>query len=198
MSEQAKFEPLLLDLPEELTTARLTMRPPSAGDGARINAAVIESAKELAEWMPWARPTPTPRDTELWVRNSAVKWLARQDLNFSLYLKGTDTFIGSCGIPRLNWDVPMFEIGYWLRTSYCGNGYMNEALEAVKRFAIEHLKARRIEIRCDDRNVRSYRVAERAGFALEGVLRSDARCTKDPTRVRDTRVYAFIPPMSGT
>ncbi len=198
MGEREKFDPILLDLPEQIATARLTLRPPRAGDGAKINAAIVESAKELAKWMPWARPTPAVRDTELWVRNSAVKYLARQDLNFSLYLKGTDTFIGSCGVPRMNWDVPMFEIGYWLRASQCGKGYMAEAVEAVKRFAIEHLKARRIEIRCDDRNVRSYRVAERAGFTLEGVLRSDARCTMDAAKLRDTRVYAFIPPTSGT
>lgn len=198
MGEQGKFDPILLDLPEQLTTDRLTLRPPRAGDGARINAAVVESARELAQWMPWARPIPSPRDTELWVRNSAVKFLARQDLNFSLYLKGTDTFVGSCGMPRLNWDVPTFEIGYWLRTSQCGKGYMHEAVEAVTRFAIEHLKARRIEIRCDDHNVRSARVAERAGFTLEGTLRSDARSGGDPTKLRDTRVYAFIPPTSET
>jgi RimJ/RimL family protein N-acetyltransferase len=52
------------------------------------------------------------------------------------------------------------------------------------------LKAERVEIRMDDHNVRSWRVAERAGFTLEGVLRRDALAPDG--RVRNTRVYAQV------
>jgi RimJ/RimL family protein N-acetyltransferase len=41
----------------------------------------------------------------------------------------------------------------------------------------------------DDVNVRSWKVAERAGFALEGTLRSDA--LNPLGEPRDTRVYAL-------
>jgi RimJ/RimL family protein N-acetyltransferase len=42
----------------------------------------------------------------------------------------------------------------------------------------------------DSRNVRSGRVAERAGFTFEGVLRQD---TLDPSgQARDTRVYSRV------
>ena len=42
----------------------------------------------------------------------------------------------------------------------------------------------------DDTNERSWRVAQRAGFALEGVLRSDS--LNPLGAARDTRVYALI------
>jgi ribosomal-protein-serine acetyltransferase len=54
------------------------------------------------------------------------------------------------------------------------------------------LQARRVEVRMDDTNERSWRVAQRAGFALEGVLRNDSL---SPAGVaRDTRVYALTGP----
>lgn len=42
----------------------------------------------------------------------------------------------------------------------------------------------------DDRNERSWRVAERCGFQLEGTLRNSARTVDG--QLRDTRVYAKV------
>jgi RimJ/RimL family protein N-acetyltransferase len=95
---------------------------------------------------------------------------------------------------RLDWKIPMFEIGYWLRTSRVGKGLMVEAVGAVKRFVIDELKAARVEIRCDEQNARSCRVAELAGFTLEGTHR---RVSRDHhNALRDTRIYAFLPPLT--
>jgi RimJ/RimL family protein N-acetyltransferase len=84
--------------------------------------------------------------------------------------------------------VRKFEIGYWVRTGFEGRGYVTEAAAALERLAFEQLAARRVEIRMNDRNERSWRVAERLGFALEGIQRRDSL---DPSGApRDTRVYA--------
>ena len=56
--------------------------------------------------------------------------------------------------------------------------------------AFDNLGAIRIEIRCDNGNERSARVAERLGFKLDGVLRCDSRGVEK--ELRDTRVYSFI------
>ncbi len=183
-------EPIMLDVPSEMETERLLMRCPRFGDGERVNAAVRESAAEVGRWMPWAVPTPEIEATEKWCREAASKFLAREQFHFGLYLKDTDAFVGNCGIHRIIWDVPLVEIGYWLRTSECGKGYMTEAVEQLVRFAFERLEANRIEIRVDQRNDRSGRVAERLGFRLDGVLRCDARGVEK--ELRDTRIYSKI------
>ena len=72
----------------------------------------------------------------------------------------------------MDWAVPRFEIGYWCRTRFTRNGYVTEALRGITAFAFEHLGAQRVEIRCDALNRRSARVAERAGYSLEGELRN--------------------------
>lgn len=71
-----------------------------------------------------------------------------------------------------------------------GHGFITEAVTALSRMAFDVLKAQRVEIRMDSRNTASWKVAERAGFTLEGVLRRD---TVDVDgAVRDTRVYARV------
>jgi RimJ/RimL family protein N-acetyltransferase len=182
------MDPILLEIPTELTTERLLLRMPRPRDGERVNAAVRDSAAELARWMPWADPTPDVANTEQWCRRAASRFLTREALDFSLYLKGTDTCVGSCGMPRLNWQVPKIEIGYWLRTPFCGKGLMHEAVVAVTAFALQALNVARVEIRCDAKNDRSRRVAERAGYALEGILRNDER--DHHGQLRDTCIFA--------
>ena len=63
-------------------------------------------------------------------------------------------------------------------------------MTALARMAFDALAARRVEIRTDDANVRSQRVAERAGFTLEAVLRFDWVSPADEPR--STRVYARV------
>ncbi len=108
-----------------------------------------------------------------------------------LLLKGTQTLVGSSGLHRIDWDVPKFEIGYWCRTRFTGRGYVTEAVRGITAFAFGTLGARRVEIRCDSRNLPSARVAERAGFQLEGELRNSEVGTNG--ELRSTLVYSMIP-----
>jgi RimJ/RimL family protein N-acetyltransferase len=86
--------------------------------------------------------------------------------------------------------VPSFETGYWVRAGYTGRGYVTEACRAITAAAFDVLGAARVEIRCHDANVRSWRVAERAGFVLEGVLRNERRHLDGA--LGDTRIYARV------
>jgi RimJ/RimL family protein N-acetyltransferase len=184
------MNPLLLDFPEEFESERLLVRAPRVGDGVELNALVHTSVEELRPWMPWVTPVPTVEQSEESVRKAIGRWKLREDLRLHLYLKSTGEFIGGSGLHRINWEVPKFEIGYWIGSRFTGKGYITEAVDRIARFAFEELRARRVEIRCDDRNVRSIGVAERAGFLLEGILRNDSRSTGG--EIRSTRIYAKI------
>src|SRR3954469_236848 len=107
MSEQT--QPILLDAPDHLETDRLLLRIPRLGDGKFVWPAVVESQAELAPFMPWAYPQASEQLTEEWCRRAGANFLLREAFKFSLYLKGTDTCVGSCGVPRLKWAVPSFE-----------------------------------------------------------------------------------------
>ena len=187
-----RVEPLLIELPAELLTPRLRLVPPAAGDGLMLNRAIAESFPELNRWMDWASTMPTIIDSERFVRDSAARFLRREDLPLFLRKRETGEFVGASGLQRIDWQVPRFEIGYWCRTSMVGKGYVGEAVAAITRFAFEKLGAARVELRTDSHNTRSFRVAERLGFRLEGIMRRDARTPQGA--LRDTRLYSMVDP----
>lgn len=180
-------DPILYTIPESFESKRLLIRASLWEDGVRVNEAVKESIEELRPWMPWAGNIPTIEESELSIRRSRLQFLDRTDLRLLLILKETGQLIGSSGLHRIDWQSRKFEIGYWVRTSFGNQGYITEAVEAITNYAVHELQANRIEIRCDGRNTRSSRVAERLGFTLEGILRND-KCDVDGS-LRDTMVF---------
>lgn len=184
------IDPFTLDIPLEFDSERLTIRTPRVRDAVEFNTAIRESFEEIRPWMPWAKSIPSIEETRLNMRRARRRFLQRKDLRLTLVLKGTDTIVGSSGLHKGDWNVPKFEIGYWVRTSFAGQGYITEAVNAITGFAVRHLAAMRIEIWVDDRNERSWRVAERCGYELEGIMRSHS-LAPDGT-VRDMRLYAKV------
>ena len=183
--------PILRDFPESFETERLLIRSPLPGDGLEMHAAVNESLDELLPWMDWPEQHKTVEDSEEKARLNRVRFLERSDLLLLLFLKGTNTLVGGSGLHRMDWSVPSFEIGYWCRTRFVGSGYITEAVRGITTFAFERLGARRVEIRCDTLNRRSVRVAERAGYRLEGELRNaEVGAEGEP---RNVLVFSMIP-----
>ncbi len=187
------MEPLLEPVPERIETDRLIIRMPRGDDAPALNAAVCESLDDLRVYMPWAQSAPSLTQSEADCRRMQGKFLLRDDLAMFMFERLGDGseggYIGGTGLHRIDWHVRRFEVGYWCRTSRQGFGYVTEAARALTRFAFGALQARRVEVRMDDANVRSWKVAERAGFALEGTLRSDS--LNPLGEPRDSRVYAL-------
>jgi RimJ/RimL family protein N-acetyltransferase len=141
--------------------------------------------------MPWPKEHRTVDDSEASARRARVAFLQRSELRLHLYLRGTDTMVGSNGLQGIDWEVPKFEIGYWCRTGFRGRGYVTEAVRGITAFAFDTLGARRVEIRYDSRNHPSVRVAQRGGFLLEGTLRNNE--VGNDGSARDTLIFALTP-----
>ncbi len=177
--------------PEQIETARLLLRAPREGDGAEVNAAVRETYADLHQWMEWAGYVPEAEETEQRSRSARAKFLMGEDFNVRAYLKTTGALALCAGLHTMDWNVPKFEIGYWCRAAYQGQGYVTETVQALTQIGFRVMGANRIEIRCDARNLRSRRVAERAGYALEATLHN--HMVAPDGRLRDTLVYALFP-----
>jgi RimJ/RimL family protein N-acetyltransferase len=128
------------------------------------------------------------------VRRQHAQFLLREDFVFQIWEHAGDgvehTLLGGTGLHRMDWTVPRFEIGYWRRIGHARRGIIGEAVTALTRLAFDQLHAERVEIRVDTENVASWRVAERAGYTLEGILRRDRRNVSG--LLRDTRVYSRV------
>jgi RimJ/RimL family protein N-acetyltransferase len=192
------MDPMLIDVPARLVTERLVLRAPVAGDGPKVLEAIRASLPELQAWMSWAAGVPEEEGTEKRVRVAQSEFIARRDLVYYGFVReraadGTESegdFVVASGLHRMDWEARRFEIGYWRRTGYGGQGIVDEVVHALEEAAFGALQARRVEIRMDPQNVRSRRVAERCGYTFEGCLRSDSLTPAGESR--DTCVFAKV------
>ncbi|MFF2908775.1 GNAT family N-acetyltransferase [Paenibacillus sp. NPDC057934] len=182
--------PILLDFPESFETEHLLIRAPLWGDGASMHEALVESQELLKPWMPFAQTLQSLEESEQFTREARLEFLKRTEMHMRIFDKVSGRFIGCTGLHNLNWDIRNFEIGYWIRSSCAGKGYMTEAVNGVTDFAIRELAANRIEIRCSAHNLKSAAVAERAGYTLDGILRSNRRAMNG--ELHDSKVYAKV------
>ena len=168
------MDPLLIEVPGRIDTARLALRMPRAGDGPALNAAVRASVELLRPWAAWATPLPSVAESESYCRQQHARFILRTELVMLIYERGSDghdgPVLGATALHAIDWVARRFELGYWRRVGLDGWGVAGEAVEAMTRMAMERLDAQRIEIRMDEDNLRSRRVAERAGYAFEQVL----------------------------
>ncbi|MFG6468759.1 GNAT family N-acetyltransferase [Roseateles sp. BYS87W] len=192
-------DPVLIDIPERLDGERTLLMAPRAGLGAEMAVVVTQSLAHLRPWMPWAQDAPSAESAELVVRRMQADFIARTDLCWQIYARRADgspgRLLGGTGLHRIDWTLRKFEIGYWVRPDAAGQGHVSEAVRLLSVLAFGLLEARRVEIRCDARNLKSCAVAERCGFELEGVLRCDTLGVDG--QPRDTAVYAQVARPAG-
>ncbi len=185
-------EPVIpIDLPEELHGPRVLLRPFSVEDARAVWDAVEESRAHLAPWLPWVQQCRSADDERATMRRMRERWLLREDLAVGIFDRATGRFLGGSGLHRINWEIRAFEIGYWIRVTAEGRGFVTETVQLLTRLAFDRLGANRVEIQIDPRNVRSRRVPERLGFVLEGTLRR-YRLSPDG-RAADRLIFAMIP-----
>lgn len=188
-----KSNPILYDIPMPIITSRLMIRPYRESDATMLTEAVNESINQLRLWMPWAQEHSMGNTAEfelMFIRQALAKWHLREELLMLIVDKNNNQNIcGTIGLRAIDWSVPKMEIGYWLRTSMTGKGIMTEAVNALSHYGFKQLNAKRIEIRCDEANIKSRAIPKRLNFSEEGILRNND-LTADGTLLRNTAIYA--------
>jgi RimJ/RimL family protein N-acetyltransferase len=183
-------DPARPDLPEALRGPRVLLRRLQPDDAAAAWEAIEESRDRLAPWMPWVASLKSADDERAHIARMRERWDRREDLTMGIFEASTGRYLGGSGLHRVDWELRTFEIGYWLRTSAEGRGYARETVQVLTRLAFRDLRAVRVEIQVDPRNIRSLRVPQRLGFVLEGTLR---RVKPDGQgRPSDRQVFAVL------
>lgn len=130
--------------------------------------------KDVVRWtvtIPWPYKK---KHAVSFVRKSRRKIQRKTDYHLGIVLRKTNRAIGVIALQEVNGHSKSAEMGYWLGKKYWNKGYMTEAAKLMLAFGFEELKLHRISLKLFEKNIGSKRVAEKAGFKKEGVLR-DAR-----------------------
>jgi len=105
----------------------------------------------------------------------AVESQRQREAGIGLHLivadAASDALLGSIGV-HANQAEGRADVGYWLAPQARGRGVMTRAVRLFSRWLFDNLPVERIEITIEPGNAASRRVAERAGYTFEGVLRS--------------------------
>ncbi|MCX4748716.1 GNAT family N-acetyltransferase [Kitasatospora sp. NBC_01287] len=153
-----------------LETERLILRPPVPADIDAIFAACQDP--EVQRWTPVPSPY-TREDAVFFVEKLAVEgWRSGRSLPFCVLSKETGELVGTQGLTARGPGAA--EVGFWTAAEARGRGYTVEALRAVCRWAVAERAVRRLEWVAYVGNEPSLAVARKAGFTLEGTLRSYA------------------------
>lgn len=155
---------------EPLTDGATTLRPWRDGDLPELVSLCRDP--EIARW------TRVPANyTEADGRNYLAR---RYDLAFAGLLApfaivagGPDgNLVGSISLLRFVWRHRRAEVGYWLGARGRGDGHATRAVRLICAWGFASLDLERIDLLASAANHASQRVAERAGFTYELLLRS--------------------------
>ncbi|KAA0930752.1 GNAT family N-acetyltransferase, partial [Streptomyces apricus] len=154
--------------PVTLTSERLLLRTV----GPRDTDAVFDAAQDpdIQRWT--TIPSPYLREHAAGFTEQLVPdgWADGSMFTFGVFLPAGGELAGMLGITMRALGVG--EIGFWATKEHRGNGYITEAALTASRWAFTRCALDRVEWRAEVGNTGSRAVAERAGFTVEGVLRS--------------------------
>lgn len=93
---------------------------------------------------------------------------------FIIYIRESDVPIGSVYLQNINFVHKNAEYGIFIgETEALGHGFGTEAAKLVIRYAFEQLGLHKLYLRVISDNERAIRSYERAGFAVECVMRDE-------------------------
>ncbi|HEU6446568.1 MAG TPA: GNAT family N-acetyltransferase [Gaiellaceae bacterium] len=171
-----------------LTDGVVKLRP--WGEDGDVEALVAAcNDPEIASFLD-AIPQPYTRsDAAAYLELCRVGWRDGSITNFAIVLSGPA--VGSVGV-RMSEEPGVAEVGYWVAAQARGQRVCTRAVRLVARWLLEERRLARLQLRADERNVASNRVAQNAGFTREGVLRSSHYNPRLDRRV-DFVMYSLLP-----
>jgi ribosomal-protein-alanine N-acetyltransferase len=159
---------LPLAAPNPIESERLLVRLVAESDLPAL--LEVNSNEEVTALLPYAT-WKSMSDAEDWLKRMEGIQATGLALQFVVVFKSTGMAIGTCLLFRFEEGSARAELGYVLGRAHWGQGFMQEALEALLGCAFRTMGLRRIEAEVDPRNRSSALLLQRLGFAKEGLLR---------------------------
>jgi RimJ/RimL family protein N-acetyltransferase len=173
-----------------LSDGVVTLRPWGLDDVPAIAAACDEP--EIARWMHQVPSPYTERDAREYVLSTQAMWRERRGGVFAVIETKTGEAVASCAVHVIDPELENVEVGYWTAAHARGHGLTTRAVKLIAGWALNDLGAERVQLRADVRNIASLRVAEKAGFLREGVLRAAGFNAREGRRI-DYAIFSLLP-----
>jgi RimJ/RimL family protein N-acetyltransferase len=175
---------------EPLRDGAVHLREWADSDVSAVAAACQE--EEIAHWLDQVPQPYSERDAREYIASTRRGWREGTISTFAIADSAGGEPLGSVSVHWIDPDERIGEVGYWVAREARGRGVATAAVRLVSRWALESCGLERLQLRADVLNEASQRVAEKAGFRREGVLRS-ARYSERQRRRVDFAIYSLLP-----
>ncbi|HEX5896206.1 MAG TPA: GNAT family N-acetyltransferase [Thermoleophilaceae bacterium] len=150
-----------------LTDGHISLRPWERRDAPAVTAACQDP--EIPRWTVVPH-SYTERHAREFISGTAVDLANGRELALAV-VDAEDRLLGALGISNFDWGDLKAEIGYWIAADARRRGVGTKATRMLAVWALTRLGLERIELLANPQNEPSLRLAERAGFTREGMLR---------------------------
>jgi ribosomal-protein-alanine N-acetyltransferase len=158
---------------QPLRDGTVVLRPWRLEDAGFL-AARIDGDTAITEFLDQIPQPYTLENAVTYLRSCEESWRTGENSNFAILVGGVEGPAGSLGV---HWkghiDDGVAEIGYWIAEPARGRGATTAAVRLAAPWAFgAEPRLQRLQLRAAADNHGSNRVAEKAGFTREGILRS--------------------------
>ncbi|WP_328808827.1 GNAT family N-acetyltransferase [Nonomuraea montanisoli] len=143
------------------------LRPWQQSDRSAVLAGYADPAIQR-----WHCRSMTDEEAHDWIQSWPGRW--RQETGAGWAVVDAGAVVGQVSLRRLDFRDGVAEVSYWVLPAARGRRIAPRALSAVTAWSFAALGLHRMELNHSTANPASCRVAEAAGFALEGVKRREA------------------------
>jgi [ribosomal protein S5]-alanine N-acetyltransferase len=142
------------------------LRPWQASDASAVAAAYSEPSIQH-----WHGRSMTEDEARAWIDSWSGRWNRESGCGWAVAVGSR--LLGQISLRRLSLPDGVAELSYWVASAARGRGLATRALRALSDWVFDQLCLHRVELNHSVANPASCRVAEKAGYALEGIKRRE-------------------------
>lgn len=173
-------------MPLVLHTERLRLRPLAATDAGALFA-MFSDPEVMRYWS--CAPWTSIAQADDYIAGAGEGLANGAMLRLGIEVAATGELAGQAALYHFDEQNRRCDVGYALRRSHWGEGYLGEALEALLEHGFAELGLNRVEADVDPRNAASAKSLLQLGFRHEGLLRERWIVAGE---VCDTALYGLL------
>ncbi|MFI7873924.1 GNAT family N-acetyltransferase [Streptomyces salinarius] len=146
----------------------LMLRPWRAEDAPAVHAAFQDPV--MHQWH--IRAADSEEEVRGWIAEWQQAWDRESNVQWAVADAADDRLLGRVALRQVLLGDGVAEVAYWTTAGARGRGVAARATRTLARWALDEIGFQRLELSHAVANEASCRVAQKAGFALEGTKRS--------------------------
>ncbi len=155
-----------------------TIKPLEKSDLKAYHQMVQDNRKRLEDFfVGTVSRTKTEADTVRFVDEMVERAQRKEYYAFLIVDEKAHKLAGFLDFKNVDWNIPKAEVGCYIDEHYECRGITTTAFVLLCRYGFDRLGFEKIYLRTHNENKSARRVAEKAGFILEGTIRKDYKTT---------------------